>query len=225
MERNKKRKTGKVCKRGGPREPRIEEGGSGGRFHTSSQSSCPEEEEEEPEPPETALLSPALGARTRSASYPARQPLQPSPSADMASGATPTAVKVRLAVLAAEVSPAQCSLACPGRPRLGAERPACAPTPRRDESKTPHPGRFAQGRGAGGEGTLANVPFTFGLCCIRTARGVGNVPLLRGAVDRRCAGTWSSTSSRGTHPAVCLPLVRPAQGDLRDSCFRSDSVH
>lgn len=111
MERNKKRKTGKVCKRGGPREPRIEEGGSGGRFHTSSQSSCPEEEEEEPEPPETALLRPALGARTRSASYPARQPLQPSPSADMASGATPTAVKVRLAVLAAEVSPAQCSLA------------------------------------------------------------------------------------------------------------------
>lgn len=112
MEQNKKRRTGKVCKRGGTREPRIEEGGGGGDSTLAANPAVPKRKRRSQSRPRPHCSVPRLALEpalllTRRVSL--CSPL--SPSADMASGATPTAVKVRLEVLAAAVSLAQCSLA------------------------------------------------------------------------------------------------------------------
>lgn len=158
-----------------------------GRYHTSSQSSCPEEEEEEPDRP-----------RLCTAQSHARRwiPLRLFPRAP-----TPAVffqrrygVRCHPHGREGEISPPggcgpPCTLLSRSRtrgPRLRAVRPAFAPTLRRDGSRAPHPGRFTERQGAGGKGMLTNAPFTFGLSCTRTSQGVGK-PLGEGAVSQLSA--------------------------------------
>lgn len=156
-------RTGKLCKRGGTRGPRTEEGGSEGA-HTSSQSSFPGEEEAEPDPPDSHRY-PVL----RFALEPARLlALRVSPSCRR------NGPRCQPYGREGEIShPGDCSSRCRvlslllRGPRLGAVRPACAPLQRREGSRARHPGGLDQRRGAGGRGNACKpAPSTFGLCSL-----------------------------------------------------------
>lgn len=122
------RRTGKVCTRGGTREPQFEEGGGGGDPTPAANPAVPGRKRRSQSHSGPALLGPAPRARSGCASPPGVPIPKPPPGADMASGATPTAVKVRLAVLAATARPCPLrSRSRPGGPRVGGVRPAWVP--------------------------------------------------------------------------------------------------
>ena len=139
----------------------------------------------------------------------------------MASGATPTAVKVRLAAPAAKVRPAGAPLLPPGEPRPGARRPR-----RFGEGVGQGTlGGFGQGRGVGREGMHANWPPPPLVSAVSSPRRTwaSRLEKGRGAEFRpRSNPSLALLLSREMGPAVvavCLQPVRLSRRALRDSSF------